>query len=180
MEIDEEQQQPPSAPKQQQGDGGGSSTSSTSTGMSTRRRPSPQKQGGQGAAAPAEGEVNGGGKGGPGPPPAVGAAAAANPQTVSPPPPELINPEPLPPPRMGDCVKRTLEVISQGRLHAVECLVSLAGTQAVYALIRTLRPAIYGKVSFWWFLFVIISVPWCLFLPLSLLVFLGSLAGGQR
>jgi len=43
-------------------------------------------------------------------------------------------------------VKRTLEVVSQGRLHAVECLVSLAGTQAVYALIRTLRPAIYGKV----------------------------------
>lgn len=43
-------------------------------------------------------------------------------------------------------MKRTLEVVSQGRLHAVECLVSLAGTQAVYALIRTLRPAIYGKV----------------------------------
>jgi len=61
---------------------------------------------------------------------------------------ELIEPEPLPPPRIADCVKRTLEVISQGRLHAVECLVSLAGTQAVYALIRTLRPAIYGKVSF--------------------------------
>jgi hypothetical protein len=60
----------------------------------------------------------------------------------------LIEPEPLPPPRIADCVKRTLEVISQGRLHAVECLVSLAGTQAVYALIRTLRPAIYGKVSF--------------------------------
>jgi len=144
MEIDDEQQQqqPPSATKQQRDGGGGGSSTSTSTGMSTRRRPSPPKQGGQGAAAPAEAEVNGGGKSGPGPPP-----AAALPQTISPPPPELIDPEPLPPPRMDDCVKRTLEVISQGRLHAVECLVSLAGTQAVYALIRTLRPAIYGKVS---------------------------------
>lgn len=142
MEIDDEQQQqqPPSTTKQQRDGSGGGSSTSTSTGMSTRRRPSPPKQGGQGAAAPAEGEVNGGGKSGPGPPP-----AAALPH--SPPPPELIDPEPLPPPRMDDCVKRTLEVVSQGRLHAVECLISLAGTQAVYALIRTLRPAIYGKVS---------------------------------
>ena len=69
----------------------------------------------------------------------------------------------------------------------MECLVSLAGTQAVYALIRTLRPAIYGKVSFCWFLFVIISVPWfcfCLFLLLFFWVpwrgVSGFLGGGTK
>lgn len=49
-------------------------------------------------------------------------------------------------PQMNRCVKRTLEVVSQGRIHAVDCLNSLV-TNAVYGLIRTLRPAIYGKVK---------------------------------
>ena len=39
-----------------------------------------------------------------------------------------------------------MEVTSQGRLHAVDCLISHT-TNTLYALIRTLRPAIYGKVK---------------------------------
>jgi len=57
-----------------------------------------------------------------------------------------IEPDVLGRPQMNQCVKRTLEVVSQGRIHAVDCLISLV-TNAVYGLIRTLRPAIYGKVK---------------------------------
>ena len=70
------------------------------------------------------------------------AAAAAVPAEQQ----QLIEPDRLPPPVLNDCVKRTLEVVSQGRIHAVDCLISLR-TNAVYGLIRTLRPAIYGKVK---------------------------------
>lgn len=77
-----------------------------------------------------------------------GAAGLPPPPTAmeQPPQPALVEPEVLPRPRMNPCSKRTLEVVSQGRIHAVDCLVSLA-SDAVYGLIRTLRPAIYGKVK---------------------------------
>lgn len=78
---------------------------------------------------------------------AGGAGLPPPPTTMEQPPlPALVEPEVLPRPRMNQCVKRTLEVVSQGRIHAVECLVSLV-SNAVYGLIRTLRPAIYGKVK---------------------------------
>ena len=77
-----------------------------------------------------------------------GGAGLPPPSTAMEQPPQspLVEPEVLPRPRMNPCSKRTLEVVSQGRIHAVDCLVSLA-SNAVYGLIRTLRPAIYGKVK---------------------------------
>ena len=56
-----------------------------------------------------------------------------------------VAPEPLPPPVLTACVKRTCEVVVQGHVHPMSCLVSESG--AVYAVVRTLRDCIYGKVK---------------------------------
>jgi serine/threonine protein kinase len=85
---------------------------------------------------PAGGEMGPGGGGG-------GQGAEAGP----PPPPMVVQPERLPAPRLTPAVRRMYEVEDdRGRASPLTCVASLQ-TRAVYGLIRTVRPAIYGKVK---------------------------------